>query len=47
MGDEKKDGGAGDPIKMLLKEVLAQQRNEMMDNFVQILWWLPKGEASS
>jgi hypothetical protein len=33
MGDEKKDDGARDTIKMLLKEALAGQRNEMMDNF--------------
>jgi hypothetical protein len=33
MGDEKKDGGARDPFKMLLKESLARQRNAMMDNF--------------
>jgi hypothetical protein len=46
-GDEKKDDGAGDPIKMLLEEALAQQRNEMMDNFAQILRRLPTGEASS
>jgi hypothetical protein len=32
MGDEKKDDGAGDPIKMFLKESLTRQRNEMMDN---------------
>jgi hypothetical protein len=37
MGDEKKDDGAGDPFKMFLEEALAQQRNEMMDNFAQIL----------
>jgi hypothetical protein len=37
MGDEKKDDGAGDPIKMFLEEALVRQRNEMMDNFVQIL----------
>ena len=47
MGDEKKDYGAGDPIKMLLEESLTRQRNEMMDNFAQILRWLPTGEASS
>jgi hypothetical protein len=41
MGDEKKDDGAGDPIKMLLEEALARKRNEMMDNFTQILRWLP------
>ena len=32
---------------MLLKEALAQQRNEMMDNFTHILRRLPTGEASS
>ena len=47
MGDEKKDDGAGYPIKMLLEEALARQRNEMMDNFMQILRRLPTGEASS
>ena len=33
MGDEKKDEGAGDPIKILLEEALEKQRNAMMDNF--------------
>ena len=33
MGDEKKDDGAGDPIKMLLEESPVRQRNEMVDNF--------------
>ena len=33
MGDEKKDEGAEDPIKMLLKEALEKKRNAMMDNF--------------
>ena len=33
MGDEKKDEGAKDPIKMLLEEALEKQRNGMMDNF--------------
>jgi hypothetical protein len=46
-GDEKKDDGVGDPIKMLLEEALAGQRNKIMDNFVQILRWLPTREASS
>jgi hypothetical protein len=32
MGEEKKDEGAGDPIKMLLEEALKKQRNVMMDN---------------
>jgi hypothetical protein len=47
MGDKKKDNGARDSIKMFLKEALARQRNEMMDNFVQILRQFPTGEASS
>jgi hypothetical protein len=32
---------------MLLKEALTQQRNEMMDSFVQIVRWLPTGDTSS
>jgi hypothetical protein len=31
----------GDPIKLLLEETLGQQRNEMMENFPQILRQLP------
>ena len=41
MGDENKDEGAGDPIKILLEEALERQRNVMMDNFAQILQQLP------
>jgi hypothetical protein len=37
MVEEKRDDKAGDPFKMLLEEALVQQRNEMMDNFAQIL----------
>jgi hypothetical protein len=37
MGDENKNDGEQDPFKMLLEESLTLQRNEMMDNFVQIL----------
>jgi hypothetical protein len=37
MAEEKRDNGVGDPIKFLLKEALVQERNEMMDNFFQIL----------
>jgi hypothetical protein len=37
MAEEKKNDGTRDPLKMFLKESLTQQRNEMMDNFVQIL----------
>ena len=33
MGDENKDEGIEDPIKMFLKEALEKQRNAMMDNF--------------
>ena len=47
MGDEKKDEGAGDPIKILLKKALEKQRNVMMDNFAQILQWLSIGGASA
>jgi len=45
MADEKKDEGAGDPIKILLEEALKRQRNAMMDNFAQILQGLPKSNA--
>jgi hypothetical protein len=37
MVEEKRDAGAEDPIKLLLTEALAQQRNEMLENFSQIL----------
>ena len=47
MGDEKKDEGAGDPIKILLEEALEKQRNAIMDNFAQILQRLPTGGASA
>jgi hypothetical protein len=47
MGDENKDDGAGDPFKMLLEESLAQQRKKMMDNFAQILQWLPTQDTYS
>jgi hypothetical protein len=43
MGDKKKYDGARYPIKMLLEESLVRQRNEMMDNFTQILRRLPTG----
>jgi hypothetical protein len=32
MEEEKKDEGAGDPIKSLLEEALARRRDEMMNN---------------
>ena len=47
MGDENKDEGVGDPIKILLEEALEKQRNTMMDNFAQILQRLPTGSASA
>ena len=47
MGDEKKDKGVVDPIKMLLEEALEKQRNAMMDNFAQILQRLPTGGTSA
>jgi hypothetical protein len=47
VGDENKDDGARDPFKKILKEALARQRNEMMDNFTQILWRFPTRDASS
>jgi hypothetical protein len=47
MVGEKKDDGTRYPFKMLLEESLTQQRNKMMDSFVQILRRLPTGDASS
>jgi len=47
MGEEKKDEGAGDPIKIFLEEALEKQRNAMVDNFAQILQWLPISGAST
>lgn len=47
MVEENKDEGARDPFKMLLEEALEWQRDAMMDNFAQILWRLPTGDASS
>jgi hypothetical protein len=37
MEEEKRDDGASDSIKFFLKESLTQQRNEMKDNFSEIL----------
>jgi hypothetical protein len=47
MEGEKKDDGIGDPFKVLIEESLTQQRNEMTNNFAQILRRLPTGDASS
>jgi hypothetical protein len=45
VGEENKDEGEGDPIKMFLKEALEKKRNAMMDNFARILQWIPTGSA--
>jgi hypothetical protein len=37
MVEEKRDEGEEDPIKLFLMESLVQQRNEMLENFSQIL----------
>jgi len=47
MGEENKDEGAEDPIKMLLEEALEKQGNAMMDNFAQILQLVPTSGAST
>jgi hypothetical protein len=47
MEGEKKYYGIGDPFKWLIEEALTQQRNEMMDSFMQILRWLPTCNTSS
>eukprot|EP00253_Pinus_taeda_P029925 PITA_29925 len=47
MADEEKDEGAGDPIKILLEEVLERQQNARMDSFAQILQRLPRSGTST
>jgi hypothetical protein len=47
MAEEKKYDGTIYPFKMLHKEALTQQRNEMMDSFSQILRRLPTCNTSS
>jgi hypothetical protein len=37
MVEEKRNEGEEDPIKLFLMEALAQQRNEMLENFSQML----------
>jgi hypothetical protein len=37
MVEEKRDDGVGYPFKLFLMESLVRQRNEMMNNFEQIL----------
>jgi hypothetical protein len=47
MEGENKDNGTRDPFKMLLEEALERQRNEMMDNFAQILRRLSTSDTST
>ena len=47
MADEKKDEGAGDPIKIFLEEALEKQRNKMMEKFSQIIRRMPTSDTSS
>ena len=47
MEGEKKYDETRDPFKLLIEESLTQQRNEMMDNFEQILRRLTTDDTSS
>jgi hypothetical protein len=47
MEGENKYDGTRDPFKMFLEESLERQRNEMMDNFAQILRRLPTSDTST
>jgi hypothetical protein len=47
MEEENKYEGAGDPIKILLKDSLEKERNAMMDKFAQILQRIPTSDAST
>jgi hypothetical protein len=47
MEGENKYFRIGDPFKLLIEESLMQQRNEMIDIFVQILRRIPTGNTSS
>jgi hypothetical protein len=47
MEGEKKYDRTRYPFKLLIEESLMQQRNEMMDSFVQILRRLPTDDTSS
>jgi hypothetical protein len=40
MVKENKNDGAEDYVKILLKQALTRQRDEMMENFSHILQWL-------
>jgi hypothetical protein len=41
LAGEKKNDGADDPISLLLEQALTRQRDQMMENFFQILQHLP------
>jgi hypothetical protein len=47
MVGENKYDGIGDPLKLFIEEALTQQRNDMMDSFMQIIRRLPTGDTSS
>jgi hypothetical protein len=47
MVGEKKYDRTEDPFEIFLEEALTQQKNDMMDNFVQILKRLPISNTSS
>jgi hypothetical protein len=49
MKEKKRDDRTGDPFNMLIEEALMRERNDMMDNFAQILRRLSieKAEESS
>ena len=47
IGEEKKDEGSGDPIKIFLEEALEKKRNMMMEKVSHILQRLPAGDAST
>jgi hypothetical protein len=47
MAGKNKYDGTRDPLKLLIEESLTQQRNEMMDSFIQIYQRLPTGDAYS
>ena len=47
MGDENKDEGARDPIKIFLREALGKKMNTIMDKFTQILQRMPTGGTSA
>jgi hypothetical protein len=49
MVEEKRDGGVEYPIKLFLSKAIAQQRNEMLENFAKFLQRLPTiaGASSS